>query len=63
MALGWVLFGAGCTTREQRAQTTRNVLDVVSMICPPEITVGDCMHRVEAFLALGDPAIVDAGAE
>jgi hypothetical protein len=64
-ASGWALLGAwfffgGCASQEQQGTTTRTVLDVIGLVCPPEITVGECVARVEAYLAL-QPA--DAGTE
>jgi hypothetical protein len=46
----WFLFGTSCASSPDRAAAMRSMLDVVRMVCPPEMTVGDCAFRVEKLL-------------
>ena len=52
MLFGWFLFGAACASDPKPAAETalRALLDVIEIVCPPEITVGDCASRVKAWL-------------
>ncbi len=59
--LGWILFGASCgASKPEGDAVLRSLLDVIEIVCPPEITVGDCTARVKAWLPLKGRA--DAGA-
>ena len=56
-----IFWLADCATPEARGMTARTALGIVKILCPPEVTVGDCLAKVEQFLPPepGD----DAGAE
>jgi hypothetical protein len=56
----WILFGASCGSKPDNGAAMRTALDIVNMICPPEMTVGDCTWRVANFV---DPKHADAGTD
>lgn len=61
---GWILFGASCSQGQRPSPETamRAALGIVEVICPPEITVGDCAYRVKAWLP-AQASLADAGTE
>lgn len=60
--VGWILFGVSCASvpRTSPESAIRAVLDIIELVCPPEITVGDCHNRVRAWIP---EETADAGKE
>lgn len=45
-----LVVGCGGGQRPSADAVTRSTLDIIQILCPPEMTVGDCTNRVKAWL-------------